>query len=416
MADRPAARTVFESLAWLHAPADDPDSCALVEARDDWRLDAARFDGCESAVWGRMPVLRRSGRATMSVALGRERSLLALRRAAPAGLRTWGVERIPPIGRRPRWQAAARSLLMSGAVVRLGRGPGRARVADTIAEQAGAPVGTVHLRVSGDGSALSRVTVREPGDAVLRLATVGGLKDARRNAEALERLAPTGLPSVPRLIGSGELLGVGWSTETVLGGAPVRRLSPALIGDLVGWSAALPSAASPLPAVEERFAVLAAAFPRWGASLGAALERATLLGRELPGVVEHGDLWAGNLLVDGGRLRGVVDWDNWHPAGTPGADLLHLFAMDRRSRIRRELGELWLDRPWASTAFRDATGSYWARLGIPFTEEVGWLAAIGWWAAQVTAALRRGRRPADDTRWVARNVDNVAAALDRERA
>jgi len=416
MPDRPAARTVFESLAWLHAPADDPDSCALVEAGQDWRVDVFRLDGRASAVWGRMPVLRRSGRATIRVALRRERALLAFRRAAPAALRTWGVERIPPIGRRPKWQAAVRSVLMSGAVVRLGRGPVRARVADVISEHAGASVGSVQLRVSGDGSALSRVTIRGAGHAVLRLATVGGLKDAGRNAAALERLAAIRLPSVPRLIGSGELLGVGWSTETALGGAPVRRLSPALIDDLVGWSAALPRADSPLPSVEERLAVLADAFPRWSAPLGAALERATRIGRDVPGVIEHGDLWAGNLLVAGGRLRGVVDWDNWHPAGTPGADLLHLVAMDRRSRIRRELGELWLDRPWASAAFLEATRPYWAKLGIPCTEDVGWLAALGWWAAQVTAALRRGRRPADDPAWVARNVDNVAAALGRERA
>jgi hypothetical protein len=409
--DDSVSRTVFESVAWLHAPADDPETCALVEAADDWVVRPEAFDGQSSAVWGRMPVLRRSGRGSIRAALARERSLLQLRRSSGSDKRCWEVERISPIGRRPRWEATVRAVLLSGALVRLGRGPARARVADRIAAQAGHTGARIRMRPSGDGSAVVRLRLSREGDVVLRLATGGGLKDARRNAEALSALGAGGVKQVPRLVRSGADLGVGWSTETTVPGNPVRRPSRTLIDDVVGWSASLPRAESPVASLGDRLNHVIRAFPQSSVAIGEALDRARNLARDLPGVLEHGDLWAGNLLADEGRLHGVVDWDNWHPAGMPGADLLHLFAMERRSGSRLEVGELWLERPWRAPAFRDATREYWEGLGIPLTDEVGWLAGVAWWAAQVSAALRRGRQPGRDPVWVERNVDNVVRRL-----
>jgi hypothetical protein len=267
------------------------------------------------------------------------------------------------------------------------------------------------MRPSGDGSAVVRLRLPRDSDVMLRLATSGGLKDARRNAEALSTLGAGRVDRVPRLVRSGADLEVGWSTETTMPGNPVRHLSSPLIDDVVAWSASLPRADSPVDSLDDRLNRVIRAFPRWAIPVGQALERARHLARAVPGVIEHGDLWAGNLLANEGGLQGVVDWDNWHPAGMPGADLLHLFAMARRSRSRLEVGELWLERPWRATAFRDATRTYWAGLGMPFTEELGWLAAVAWWAAQVSAALRRGRQPGSDPMWVERNVDNVARGL-----
>jgi hypothetical protein len=37
----------------------------------------------------------------------------------------------------------------------------------------------------------------------------------------------------------------------------------------------------------------------------------------------HGDYWARNLLLDEGRVRGVVDWEHHHPGGVPTTDLFH---------------------------------------------------------------------------------------------
>jgi hypothetical protein len=401
-------RTVFESLAWLHAPADDPAACALVEAPDDWRFRVTTT--ATSVVWGRMPARRQRLRGAVRSALAREEILLALR-GGRFGLRHWDTERIPPIGRRAAWQMPLRSVLMSGAIVRLGAGSARQRVADSIAGHAGHKGRRARLAVSGDGSVRARITRPDEPPAVLRLATVGGLKDAARNSYALRVLGESGAAHVPRLVGAGTLLEVGWSVEQELPGAPVQALSPGLLGEVAAWAATLPRTGGPALSVGERLGRIGAAFPALAADLRPAQERARAVAAAIPAVLEHGDLWAGNLLAADGRLTGVVDWDNWHPAGVPGADLLHVIAMTRRAETRQELGELWLERPWAGARFRDATADYWDRLGLELTDELAWLVGVSWWAAHVTAGLRRGRQPASDPAWVARNVENVAPRL-----
>jgi hypothetical protein len=304
---------------------------------------------------------------------------------------------------------------MSGAVVRLGSGPAQARVADRVAEHAGHLGSDLHLRVSGDGSVLARLELAAGPPTLLRLATLGGLKDAGRNSAALRRLRDAGVANVPDLYGAGTMLGVGWSAERELPGTPVRNMSGELLEQVVAWSSTHPASGTPAVAAEERLELIMDAFPESAIDLRPALERVRDQSRDVPGVLEHGDLWAGNLLAAGGTLTGVVDWDNWHPAGIPGSDLLHLVAMAQRSQTRRELGELWLERPWAAREFRDATATYWSRVGLQLTDDLAWLIGVNWWAAHVTAALRRGRRPASDPTWVARNVENVAHLMATAR-
>jgi hypothetical protein len=402
------SRSVFESLAWLYAPAREPASAALVEAGTGWELRLP--DEAQYVVWGRMPARGRPSLGAIRSLVARERALRAIRRAGP-GLRHWGTQRIPPIGRRTPLLAATRFALLSGAVVRLGRGRVEPRVADSIAARAGHVAGPVRLAMSGDGSV--RAILRGSGQVptLLRLATVGGLKDAGRNSAALRRLGEAGVAMVPRLVDAGTMLDVGWSTESLLPGEPVRALSAQLIRDAVAWASTLPAATGRATALDERLALMLERFPASAAGIAAALDRVRARGRDVPGVMEHGDLWAGNLLALDDRLTGVVDWDNWHPAGIPGSDLLHLMTMARRSETRQEPGELWLERPWESSEFRDATDDYWRRLGLPLTDDLAWLAGLNWWAAHVAAGLRRGRQPTSDPAWVARNIDNVAAAL-----
>ena len=406
-------RTTFESVAWLFAPADDPAACALVEADEDWQLRLPT--GHPSVAWGRMPARGESRGRMVRSALARERGLLRVSQVGGRHLRYWDRQRIPPTGWRPRWQAAMRFALMSGAVVRLGSGPVQVRVADRIAEHAGHVGGPVDLRVSGDGSALARLTHESEPPMLLRLATEGGLKDVSRNSDALRRLADAAIPNVPRLVRAGTMLGVGWSTEDELPGTPTRQLPAQLLEEVVTWSASLPLSDTPAVAAEERLEVIIRSFPRSAADLRRALELVRERARDVPGVLEHGDLWTGNLLAREGYLAGVVDWDNWHPAGVPGSDLLHLVAMLSRSRTRLEVGELWLERPWAAREFRQATATYWSRLGLRLSDDLAWLVGVDWWAAHVTAGLRRGRQPAGDPRWVARNVENVAPLLAASR-
>jgi len=135
--------------------------------------------------------------------------------------------------------------------------------------------------------------------------------------------------------------------------------------------------------------------------------------RSLPAILRHGDLWAGNLLVDRGRLSGLVDWDAAHPAALPGADLLQLLATDFRRRAGRALGPEFLNRPWRSPAFSQATAGYWPVLGIRPDDALLELVGIAWWATEVHGTLARLPHRANDERWVVTNVDRVLRALGR---
>jgi len=61
-----------------------------------------------------------------------------------------------------------------------------------------------------------------------------------------------------------------------------------------------------------------------------------------PRTAVHGDFWFGNLLVAGGRISGVVDWESASPSGDPLRDvarfaLSYSLYLDRHSRAGREV-------------------------------------------------------------------------------
>jgi hypothetical protein len=58
----------------------------------------------------------------------------------------------------------------------------------------------------------------------------------------------------------------------------------------------------------------------------------------LPETAVHGDFWFGNLLLSGGKLTGVVDWENSVPRGQPLRDLArfvlsYALYLDRHTRV-----------------------------------------------------------------------------------
>jgi aminoglycoside phosphotransferase (APT) family kinase protein len=83
------------------------------------------------------------------------------------------------------------------------------------------------------------------------------------------------------------------------------------------------------------------------AGTGADLAALTALGGRLaeqstPQAVVHGDFWLGNLLVERGRVLGVVDWEHARLAGTPVRDLARFATsyslyLDRHTRQGRRV-------------------------------------------------------------------------------
>jgi len=158
--------------------------------------------------------------------------------------------------------------------------------------------------------------------------------------------------------------------------------------------------------------VIEGAFPRWSEAIASLGRRVGTTVATLPSVLGHGDLWAGNLLVEGGRLTGLIDWDAWHSRAAPGTDLLHLVATELRYRARRSLGAEVVTRPWQSRAFASATERYWRGLGV--LPDAGALDGIGisWWAGQVANSLARIPELVTDRLWVRDNVDRVLSTIN----
>jgi len=69
---------------------------------------------------------------------------------------------------------------------------------------------------------------------------------------------------------------------------------------------------------------------------------ARLRRNEVPRTAVHGDLWFGNILLEGGRATGVVDWEGGEACGEPVRDLarfalMYALFLDRRTRAGRRV-------------------------------------------------------------------------------
>jgi hypothetical protein len=398
--DEPAAGSALElrtrdplaRIAYLLGPSNG--AGVYAPAGDSWRPPSTSGD--EPVVFGRPALPSGTGRRTaLRQALARERALSAIARQGGR------VHRIPPQalgGGRAR--NALRSFLLGGAVAELGRAT-VPRILDVAATAADLRLGE-RLHLSAGGSVIVRVEARGT-PAIFRVGVAGAPGDPERGAEALAHLAAIDMP-VPRLLATGTTVGASWSLETALGGQRPDALSLELFRHIAKLWAAMPAGNGPPAAPRRDLEALAALLPdradlfrRLGESVRAPL-------RSLPSTMRHGDLWVGNLLVDDGRLTGIVDWDAWDPGAVPGADLLHLHATSRRIAERCQLGDVFARRPWRDEAFR-------ATLRGPAAEVPAEVLAVAWWAGEVRGTVSRHPARAADERWLAVNVDAVLRTL-----
>jgi hypothetical protein len=403
----------FSAVAFLLAPADPMARAVTVEADPRWRLDRAAVEGAGAVMAGRGPLPAGTGLfLALRRAAARERFVGRLRLAPPQGLRTLEVVRLPPPAIRPgRLRAAGRRALLSGAAVVMAR-PEFAgwTVLDAVLAAAGADrVGPV--RPGSGGSVLARVRLRDDRDGILRAGVEGTEGDPTEVGRALALLQPLGIAAIPRLLEHGRTAGVAWTIEALLPGRRPRRITSDLAAALGTMSATLPRRSEVPTSVAEDLRRIAAHLPETAPALGRVAEMARRDLAVLPAILRHGDLWAGNLLVEGGRLSGVVDWGAWHPSGVPGADLLHVVATERSHRSRKSLGQVWLEQPWRWPRYEELTRPYWASLGISPNRSALRAVGIAWWACQVAGSLDRLSHLAGDRRWVSRNVDLVLARL-----
>jgi hypothetical protein len=306
-------------------------------------------------------------------------------------------------------RARVREVLRGGALVELSSLPAGARVLDAVMGAAGATSLDGAFIAGAGGAALVPVIARSGMRGMLRLAPTDTTGDPAPVADTLERLRVAGVTVAPRLEARGHDAGASWTVEHALPGRRPTELTPRLAEQIASACARFPTDDGPPTAPADDLARIATCMPDRSTALGV-VPRAVENGLAgLPGILRHGDLWTGNVLVDRGTLSGLVDWDACHPAGAPGADILQLVAVEARRRARQSLGDAFLARPWRSSTFTSVAAAYWAACGLhPGPEALDALGAA-WWATEVSGTLKRFPQRADDAQWLDANVDPVLA-------
>jgi Phosphotransferase enzyme family len=401
----------FDDLAFLLRPADAQFTAVVFEAGLDWRLPPFDLDG-DVLIFGRgalpsgIPRLR-----AVRASVARETALMRLRLHPPARWRVLAVHRIsPPTLTVPGVREQVRRRVLGGAIVETERRRSGPRVLDVVAAAAGVGRWASSVRLHSNGSGLGPVQVKGQPMAMLRLGRLGTGADPETNANALEQLSSRSERLIPRLFARGSAAGASWCTEERLPGSRPRRVDQRVGADVCGFLGRLPHSNGPPTSLVDDLSSIRTALPgmagdieRWGRWIG--------LAERMPAISRHGDLWRGNLLQSKGRLTGVVDWDNWHPAAVPGTDLLHLVAMEIGHGSRRSLGHVWLDRPWRSDEYRRLSDGYWRALGYSPDQEDLLTVGVAWWACQVAGSLHRLPELAVDPAWLRANVEPVVGQL-----
>jgi Phosphotransferase enzyme family len=344
-----------------------------------------------------------------------------------AGLVVWRVEtglrtvaHDLKVGR--RWvRPGSRSIVIAGRQ----REPTIADEAiDQIATKLEAHLRTERRRVLSSGILMLDVADHDGRHYLLRLAAGAGAALLVRTRQAQRALLAAGACAVVRdrlapILAAGTIRGVHYTLEPRLRGRQPRRLDEPLLAECLDFLSALSATPRVITAdvatlLGEDVAVLA---PHLDADRRAALERAgAVLAARLNGIAPvwvHGDFWLGNLLVEAGRLLGVLDWDASTPRGLPLTDALHLIALGDRDVRRLPHGRRCTERLWplaragGDTRLRRCL----ARTGAPDDPATLEGLAVAYWLSRVARDVRtfadRTRRPT----WMAVNLVNPLANL-----
>jgi len=394
----------FVALARVLSPA-AAGQVDVIELDEGWRA----APGSRSAtwtIWGRMPAHGLSAPNAVAFAIRRELAIWELRRGVSSnGIRR--LHRLNPAEHGGRG-GLARRFLLQGAAAELGAEADLTPAYEGILAEAQVDIDQLKLGASRDGS------VRIAGDVggrpvLVRLGIPDSPTDPSRNADALRQLGEMTVGCVPTLVGEGRHGGIAWTVESRLAGGNPHRLASRQWSDAMQFLAHLVTNRAGPRAVREQTAYLIALLPERSVPLSALGERTEAALTGLPSVIQHGDFFGDNLLVQGSRLTGVVDWGTWTSAGTPGVDLLELYATDRGQRRPAEFARILTDGVWRSDEFLDLTAEYWRAIGVPPSEETLKAIASAWWVSGMAALLARPdrRKLVSQPAWVEREVDQV---------
>ena len=299
------------------------------------------------------------------------------------------------------------------------RGDGVRTVLDAAVEAAAADA---RSSLDGEAPILRTSGLVVLGDTdVLRVAIGPARHQLESQRAALSFLAveaPTQIRErIPSTLAHGTA-GVGdWSLESKLGGAGSRgQVAEDVLDDCVAFLVSLHTASS---ATSEQHSITANADVVAAVCVNdhaLALRRLTARLDErladLPRGFAHGDFWAGNLLVDAGRLVGVIDWSGAGPGRLPLLDLVHLHVSASRWTSNVDLGPTIVNEslPWARNGGAPSVRAYCQRLGLDLTRSQLESLVVAYWLDRVASELRTFRHRSEPS-WIRRNVLDVLEGL-----
>jgi hypothetical protein len=365
----------------------------------------------------------RAGRRVLGsprLRLEARRAMRELRAKGPGGtsLLLWDVEqvlRLPWTSTGPR-RLAERFPLHAVAVGH--PMPPPATLLEAALEHAGATFGTAGTARAASWGIL---VIGDAGVARIAVGPARRLLDRQRTAlEVLPRCLPDHAARLVPTILHADRLGLSdVLLEQRLPGNPLD--SPplgALLDECLDFLAALHAAgdaarnAEPSPSqhAETIAAVCDARTASQVLGLGRAAEQRT---KRLHPAFTHGDFGHANLLVDHGRLAGVVDWNKAAPARVPLLDLLNLLVTSEGARSGSGFADAFTRYlfPLVQAGGDERLRAFCHRVGIEPSSELLEGLAIAYWLERYGSQLRtyadRAHRPA----WLEENIVRVVAAL-----
>lgn len=137
--------------------------------------------------------------------------------------------------------------------------------------------------------------------------------------------------------------------------------------------------------------------------------------RPLRSGVNHGDFWHSNLLGDPSGITGLLDWDSARGAGFPFVDLLHLYTASAERPGRDSWGKAVVGQtlPWLTRADDPHLLGYARGIGVEPAPDILGATAVAYWLLHLGYQLSRYQHRRSDPRWLATNIDRVAAELEQ---
>lgn len=291
------------------------------------------------------------------------------------------------------------------------------QVLEDVAASLGRPLGRVQP------SLRAGVLLIETDREFLRIGIGAAAQQVHDQASVLNELNGRSLSNplrarIPRILAKGRTGFADWTVETKLPGEPgAPVLTDEVVEDAVTFLIDLagPLTNDPGPWLRmDDFVPVAALIG--GAAATKMLEIAELTVErvaDVPRVFGHGDFCSNNLLVERGRLGGVIDWEGAGPGRLPLLDLYHLLLLQNCQPNVYQWGRAIASClvPMSRSADDPSLRRYLSALGLELPASALQDLVCAYWLSRVGYQVSSFAMRAEDRKWIQSNVAVPASFL-----